>query len=218
MIRCLICASRKYVILEDHVTAWFDCCLYARSLLPANPHLYGPKYKQEYLKRASSKEGKELLARRVALVEKEIVPLTSILIDVGSGISIFEKSFTLQKVLSYEPYLDREHSLASVYKSSRDESKGLLFFDSFEHIERPCDFLLIFRPVAVLITIPILPPSVVSDPSLILRFKHYKPEEHIHYFTSVALRKLFSALSYSYAELGPEEGRLAVEHFKFIRG
>lgn len=75
-------------------------------------------------------------------------------------------------------------------------------FDSLEHFDNPSSVFMV-RPSLFLVTIPNLPTGV-SDEGL-KAWRHYKPDEHLHYFTRYSIRRLFHRHGYALGESAPVE-------------
>ncbi len=69
------------------------------------------------------------------------------------------------------------------------------FFDSLEHIPDPL-VIAGLRSTFVFVSIPHLPPTFLSDPTT---WRHFKPGEHLHYFTDQSLNKLMNKLGYEHS-------------------
>lgn len=69
----------------------------------------------------------------------------------------------------------------------------LTLFDVIEHMESPREFLSGSRAKLVII----LTPNVAAIPKgLIHTWRHYKPKEHLHYYSVESLRELLKQTGY----------------------
>lgn len=149
---------------------------------------YGREYWENYVQRAGTEIGRALNDARVHLVHQYAGYGPVVDIGIGSGafiegrngasnkrntfgydVNLHAIRWLLTRKLWHDPYfLDPENATC---------------WDSLEHMKRPESFL---RRVQrnLFISIPIF-----DDEAHVLRSKHFRPEEHFHYFTESGLVK-----------------------------
>ena len=91
-----------------------------------------------------------------------------------------------------DPYLDDITSFA-----------GLTFFDSFEHIKNPRSILRQIKNQHVIMSVPIF-----KDREHALASKHFRPDEHYHYFTHTGLITYMHGLGFSFCWVSDNETKL----------
>lgn len=176
--------------------------------------VYNEDYFAKYLGYAASDMGKALNKVRVDLLRTFSEPGAS-LVDVGIGCGQFVESVRGAKGYDVNPvgvqwlvdrglFLDPYRNLVDV----------LAFWDSFEHIEDPSIILRSARKT-VFMAIPIF-----RGLAHVLSSKHYRPDEHWHYFTQVGLERYMHSAGFRLLYSGrPEEalGREDIGTFVFAR-
>ena len=80
--------------------------------------------------------------------------------------------------------------------------RAVTCFDSLEHFPNPADVFTV-RPELFFVTIPHLPEG--STDETLKAWRHYKPDEHLHYFSRNSLRRLFFRFGYMLGEYAPVE-------------
>jgi len=86
-------------------------------------------------------------------------------------------------------------------------------WDTLEHIPDPYSFLRLLNSETIIISIPILDPG-----ASLLGWKHFKPGEHLYYFTEGGLLTYMEDVGYNSVYVGrPEElcGRQDIGSFVF---
>jgi hypothetical protein len=145
--------------------------------------IYGERYFENYAKRAGTPIANELNAGRVAFVNKHVGRDMHVLdIGVGSGEFILSRNekrkestwgFDVNKVA--EKWLRK----TELWSDDISLFHAFTFWDVLEHVSRPADYLdRILDGCWVFTSIPIF-----TDLTRIRESKHYKPGEHLYYFT-----------------------------------
>ena len=176
----------------------------------ANP--YDATYWTRYRKLDQSPSGDALtLARRNLVHEYFDGPL----VDVGIGGGRF-----VQECPGARGYDVNEHAIAWLKETGRwadpyrERIDAACFWDSLEHIHDPAPLLANIRCYAF-VSIPIF-----LGPEHVLRSKHYKPEEHVWYFTADGLRWFMWRLGFVQCDGNTMEqacGREDIGTFVFVR-
>jgi len=144
----------------------------------------------------------EFLARNVSFVAKN-------LLDYGCGASAFSDWWREKypKIFKYDPYFFRNHSFLDV------DIDIMTLWDSLEHISK-LDILPLINAKHVFMTLP-----VIDDVKDITMWKHYAPYEHLWYFTTDALTKLFGGWGYKLMETSTFEAKYrspGIKSFYFV--
>lgn len=90
----------------------------------------------------------------------------------------------------------------------------MTFWDSFEHIHRPD--ITVAKAQSVAMSIPIF-----RNRAHVLESKHFRPDEHVWYFTEAGIRTFMAKLGFETVHVDDQETRLGREDIKsfiFIRG
>ncbi len=157
------------------------------------------KYDQQYLEFGYSDAPLVAMAWiRLSFVFKYMQNFGKLL-DVGCGFGNFVRA---ARHASFDAYGFDVHQIDTGSSAPRVDSfygkwDAVTLFDSFEHFE---DFEKVFAIDTkwFFITVPHLDESMsVSE---IKNWKHYKPDEHLHYFTVKAMHSLFRKNGYMLME------------------
>jgi hypothetical protein len=163
--------------------------------------------------------GAELNRQRVLMVEKHTIKTKVVDIGIGSGHFILMRDQLVQPNITYgydvnpkgiQWLLDRNIWFDPWYQ----EPEIATFWDSFEHLPRPTDLLKQVTKF-VFVSIPIF-----KGKEHILGSKHFKPNEHIWYFTRNGLINYFSRNGFDLVEenlMETELGREDIGSFAFKR-
>ncbi len=108
-------------------------------------------------------------------------------IDVGYGSGAFLRLLEKKGLSVYgNDVHTRDDGIRRIDLGADLRPKLLTMFDSLEHFAR-FDDLLAVQPGHIVVSIPVRPDSFLSNPSA---WRHYKPGEHIHYFSEHSLGAL----------------------------
>lgn len=161
------------------------------------PIEYGKKYLETYKGRPTL----ELSWVRLAFLY--IYKKDGRILDIGYGDGEFIRQgsragFT---VLGYDAHMD-EIGVPVVKSLEPGVFDIVTMFDSFEHMP---DLNEPFKvaPSLFVVTVPWLPEGVMDEN--IRTWRHYKPNEHLHYFTEKSLRAVFSRHGYGMETREPIE-------------
>lgn len=182
-------------------------------LKPTKGFVYGPEYEEDFRQKGLTELGKKINEARVEFVEKFV---TGELLDFGCGAGTFIRTRGKDRTLGFDimkgpvKWLKKER----IYKDPLTYTGSLCFWDSLEHLNRP-DLAVLQSREWVFISMP-----VYEDPTQLLKSKHFKPNEHIWYWTRSGLTMWmhflgFDRLSTSWVE--SELGREGVSSFAFKR-
>lgn len=138
---------------------------------------YGRRYFEKYQAYEGTAIAEKINAGRVSLVNRYV---TGPLLDVGIGSGEFIRSRNTQ-TWGYDINPAARRWLRHNGRISHDFDwfDGLSFWDVIEHIPTPEDYFSQIREGAFLFTsIPLFP-----DLDHVIKSKHYRPNEHLYYFT-----------------------------------
>lgn len=195
--------------LMDKDFMWFP--KYQIGYSPAtNCKMYDDDYFNTYVEREKTEIGKKLNEFRINLVN-EYIKGKVLDIGIGSGFFIRERrnclgydicpraiDYLKSKNLWYDPYeIDQiDHNI-----------KGVTFFDSLEHINKPGLLLNRLNNQHVFISMPIF-----KNLDHILKSRHFKPKEHCYYFTMQSLLNYMKTYSYEIIKIQDDETRIGREN------
>lgn len=158
---------------------------------PVKDFVYDEDYYNKYEKYANTPMGKQILEARLNILKnyKNIVD-----VGIGNGDLIDHKlnakGFDVNSVAVKK--LKSNNQWINVYEEKLDNFDAVCFFDSFEHIEYPSIILNRIVKSKVVITIPIF-----YDYNYIFKSRHYRPDEHYHYFTFKGLLDYMDNLGFN---------------------
>jgi hypothetical protein len=187
---------------------------------------YNEDYQQEYENRAASEIGYKLIEARRKLVERHwsgeansTTPEFQLL-DFGAGYGAFVqhmRSLGFNNVYGYDvnPFscyrLIENGWFADPYKR---KWRHISFWDSLEHLPDP-EMILRQASHMVFMSLPIF-----EAPDKCRVSKHFKPMEHVYYYSERGLIRMMREFGFDLAEVNDEEvqiGREEVLSFAFRR-
>lgn len=184
---------------------------------------YGEDYWQQYQSYRKSAIADALMKARVDLVEKH-APGEPV-VDIGIGSGHFLEALTARRAhligasgawgFDVNPcgirWLKERGMWADPYA---EKPSHICCWDSLEHIEDPSRLVSQVRRT-IFVSIPIF-----TDMQHVLRSKHFKPDEHIWYFTSSGFLRWMDDLGFTCVEENDMEsraGRQEIGTFVFSR-
>lgn len=177
----------------------------------APPMEYGEDYFDSYMTLDASDMGTSLTAARVNLVENY---WNGEVVDIGIGAGRFVKE---KGCLGFDVndravnWLKREDRFRDPYDHPVD---CITCWDSLEHIPEP-EKLIKQVGCMVFVSMPIY-----KDAEDVLQSKHYKPGEHLWYWTHRGLMRWFRDLGFAYVthnQMETELGREGIKTYVFKR-
>ena len=166
---------------------------------------YGENYWQNYINMESSETCALLNKFRGDLATN----YADSLLDIGIGSGAFLKSLNCQKSgYDVNPYgqkwLKDNYLWHNPYEECNSKFNGFCFWDVLEHIENPSDTLkLLPKNSYIFVSLPTFP-----NLERIHLSKHYKPNEHLHYFTTAGFIKFMSLSGFSVVEIRSDETKI----------
>lgn len=164
--------------------------------------------------RDDSEMGREINAFRVALVNKYVPPERRVL-DIGPGALTFMKARGNCLAFDINPHaikiLKRQHRWFDPYNDSFfiKGIAGVTFFDSLEHITDPALILKCIGSQHVITSLPIF-----GNKKQMMQSKHFKPGEHLWYFTYRSFLRYMTGLGFEMLEERNDETRMGRESIK----
>jgi len=181
---------------------------------PVNDFVYDKAYMDKYKEYVDTTIGKGILDARLRLISEY-----DKILDIGVGCGTLIDNKKDAKGFDVNPeaikMLKKTKRWCDPYKDDMWDFDAITFFDSFEHIEKPELLLNRITHEAVVIVIPLF--KTVKG---ILKSKHYRPDEHYHYFTGGGLIRYMSKHGFHCKSINSEEtelGRDEIHSFVFTR-
>lgn len=206
---CPIC--RTPFVKKNGLYYCESCSMYAEPMI-SSPS-YSDDYVLHYKLYAKTVLSQRICEARWRFVESQISLEDKILLDFGCGADTFveyrkRQKITFPKMFSYDPYFKVDHSFID------HKIDVLTLWDSLEHMPR-LDMVLSLNADHVFLVVPI-----VDDVKDITVWKHYVPHEHLWYFSTFALNKMFNLWKYKMLVRANIEGHLRspdIVSFYFVR-
>lgn len=177
---CPICNISMTHIVDDVFFCKKDCLYLCHDHQPAD---YNADYLLHYKLYGRTQFGKQLNQKRWSFILDN--GLFGPLLDFGCGSDSFADAKPKDvAVFSYDPYYKKDFSFLNV------ELDTTTFWDSFEHLTR-LEIVPLLNSRQIILSIPILRKDVD-----IFCWKHFRPGEHIWYFSEDALINLFKKWGY----------------------
>ncbi len=186
-------------------------------LAQAAPFEYGSAYFEHYVALADSDIGQRLNLARFAMLDRHryfASPMAPEVVDVGIGAGTFVE---IAECMGYDvnprgvAWLKERNLYRDPYAEPVDVA---CFWDALEHIDNPSPLLNNVRH-RVLVSLPIF-----HNAAHALASKHFKPDEHIWYFTDRGFRWFMQAHGWTLLESNTEEtyiGREGIVSYAFGR-
>jgi len=183
----------------------------------AEPFEYGEEYFTRYCEYRGSKASLCIVGARIEMVKRFG---DGDVLDVGVGNGEFLEHLNREGIRCFG-YDINPHAVEMLKERGDFLLPGsatvrtATFWDTLEHIPDPASFLGLVDATRVLMSIPIY-----SSVDSLLSWKHFKPGEHLYYFTEEALVTYMGDLGYEAIYVGrPEEkcGRQDIMSFAFSR-
>lgn len=179
------------------------------------PSIYDERYWQNYEERAQSPIANALNAHRVEIVGRHVGKAPVVDIGIGCGTFIEARG---GDTFGYDvnplgvDWLQTRGLWCDPYAAPVE---NVTFWDALEHIHDPATLLANVHRYAF-VSVPIF-----ADARDVLGSKHYKPQEHIWYWTRDGLIRWMAAQGFRCVEHGTPEsiiGRENIHSFVFARG
>lgn len=167
------------------------CCQLISSKYFADLKIYDFNYAKTYREYEISELGQDIIRHRASFIVSKIQEGS--LLDFGCG--------TGSLIQYLRTHSDLEVSGWDVNPTFGFNDPMILFekfdivtfFDSLEHLQNPKETLEALNAKHLFIVIPSLDDIQIDD---ILQWRHYKPHEHLHYYSLDSLAALLSISNY----------------------
>lgn len=189
--------------------------MYQRDM--TRPVDYDKAYFENYVHREDSEIARRLNVARTRLSEK----YCDCVVDVGVGSGEFIKKSKI-KVYGYDinpvgvKWLRERGLFIDIYAGVPDDVQGFTLWDTLEHIPNPQEFFACVRPGDFLfVSLP-----VFEDLAKVRESKHYKPNEHLYYYTPSGLVRFLKDSGFDFVESNNDEtlaGREGIGSFAFLK-
>jgi hypothetical protein len=177
---CPVCGASA---ITDHPEALSACqtCLHIFQSDRRVTVVYDAAYAHQY----DHRPHQAMSALRWRFIQQWLMlPLGSRILDIGYGNGAFLK-FALRcgmDVVGFDVH-GEDFGVPTLEHGDPGDFDLICFFDSLEHLPG-FDFLFTLRPAAVVVSIPNTPDFLLETPRL---WRHFKPGEHLHYFSRRSL-------------------------------
>ncbi|HEJ1456422.1 TPA: class I SAM-dependent methyltransferase [Pseudomonas aeruginosa] len=192
-----------------------DCLLWSEELgmgfHPRSPMDYSGPYFEKYQALDATPMGEALTRARLEMVKRHIDPASVLDVGIGGGRFVEEAG-----CFGYDVNEQANAWLRSknVFRDASFGWPAMTFWDSLEHIPDP---EALVRSVGewVFVSMP-----VYKDQADCLKSKHFKPGEHLHYWSVRGLVGWFAKMNFGCVEINEREselGREGITSFAFRR-
>jgi len=155
-----------------HSLVWCDAL--GIGYLPSNGYEYGMKYWKHYVECSNTEFGKKLTDLRVTFTKDNGVKSSEVC-DVGVGAGQFVSAMGC-KGTDINPFAVEWLKKNNAYTTDLKNFRSLTLWDVIEHIDDPTDLLANVENV-------VMSTPIYANLASCLLSKHFKPGEHIWYFT-----------------------------------
>jgi len=169
---------------------------------------YDKKYLDTYLQYENTPIGQSITSYRVNLLLRNLSEIHLPVLDVGIGSGHFIRECLKHKInvdgADVNPVALEWLKKCGMLEKHNVRYDVLTFWDSLEHLDDPKEFIQDHHsPKHIFVSIPIFHNKYTVKDS-----RHYKPGEHIYYFTQTGLINWFYSLGYEIQMLDDSESRL----------
>lgn len=199
---CNICDTKMPHFVED----LYRCpnCDLISSRIPPDLSRYDREYATRYQAYDGTEISRQLIELRANLILSKMQE--GEFLDFGCGTGALIRHLTKKSNLSVSgwdlsPFFCYDNRL--VMRS--EKFAGVSFWDSLEHLWNPRKVIESLSPKHIFIGVPSLDDICVDQ---ILDWRHYKPGEHIHYFSEWSLICLLVSCGYSNMKYHYKESKI----------
>ena len=178
---------------------------------------YNEAYFDNYVQRENTEIAVKLNDARTDISEK----YCKCIVDVGVGSGEFIKNCHV-KTYGYDinprgvDWLKERNLYVDIYQEVPQEVDGFTLWDTLEHIPNPQEFFRVVESGEFLcVSLPIF-----QQIEQVRQSKHYKPNEHLYYYTHDGLVRFLSDSGFDLVEMNDDEtkaGREGIETFVFLK-
>lgn len=184
MISCPVCFGVCYHYPEHNLSKCWDC----RHIFQTDLNVT-VSYDADYAHAYDVLPVREMSELRWNFIQSVLhLPPQSKILDIGYGNGAFLKRAQLDDMQIFGIDVHNEDfGIPRVDFHSPQKYDLVCFFDSLEHFPNFDALVLFLSTKNVIVSLPNTPDFVLETPNL---WKHYKPGEHLHYFSHESLYEL----------------------------
>jgi SAM-dependent methyltransferase len=186
---CLNCGSEKIFTISLDLENITICksCGYGRPLLQT-PMQYDEAYEKKYLAYPEDEINK---------IRLSFIPYPGSILDYGCGSGSFVKAARKRKYTAYG--YDVNNFTADLRPPKKFKPHIITAWDSFEHLtdKQQTDFFKIAESAKfIILSVPDF--STPTKNKTLSQWRHYRPQEHLHYYTRKALTIRFESEGFNF--------------------
>jgi hypothetical protein len=198
--------------MQEPKLVWYPELGYGKAIQKGNPFQYGQSYWEEFRTKQETPVGKILTAQRKTLVLTHSKKPRSRTVDIGIGGGAFVEAMGCE---GFDVNLVAQSWLVEQNKLwTGDPLSVMTFWDSIEHIDEPNELLAKCEDLAFVST------PIYESAEACVRSKHFKPPEHLLYFTEKGLTRYMAEQGFCCVEKNRMEeyvGREEIGTYVFRR-
>lgn len=184
-VACPICDSQEVVDVDSFLGHCNNCDHYFQQDMKITC-----KYDAQYAGKYSKYDCSGMSYARAALILGILdLPKNAKILDIGYGNGSFLK---VMEKLGYEIYgIDvhgQDFGITEIDYSNKKKFDLICFFDSLEHFDN-LELPMKLKTKYIAVSMPHLPPLFPKNAVL---WRHFRPGEHLHYFTEKSLDRYFA--------------------------
>ena len=199
---CKACGNKMAHLVED-LFICSDCTLISSTVQP-DPSIYDKSYVLKYQRYEKTELNEKINAHRLSVL-KEFYNGGRVL-DYGCGVGSFVKYANLHGIQTHGYDINPYGAFYDPTVLLKD-NKIMTLWDSIEHITDPMALIQGIDPDAICICTPSTD-DWTGKKSDLMQWRHYMPEEHVHYFNERSLNALLESMGYKSEYLSYEESEM----------
>jgi len=198
--RCAACGKQSKNSTDVHLVRC-PICLHYQFRFQLSERKYDQSYLNEYKRRAETDLGRKITKLRWSLVQNHVSYPQSRILDWGCGVGNFVEACPDSYIA--EGYDINPHSGYESHDLYDEWWAGVTLWDVIEHLFRPDLFLRHLKSEYVFIATP-----NATGLNSLEGWRHYKPDEHQHYFNGLSLSLMMLRAGYKVITANYNEGEL----------
>lgn len=213
VVKCIACKEERY--LEHYLSYNLIRCRICGHAwqMDAVSRAYGRTHLKRYYP-SIAPQTQIILAYR-ALITLRYADKDTQILDWGSGNGRFVRYLRAITRSEHVYGLSPEMTDKSLQAPDSFKPEIITAFDVLEHLEDPTILFEIFNPNAVILTLPITPHDFVSEKQF-ASWTHYKPDEHLQYFSEASFEKFVENQGYDIIETSDAERAIRKDVLTFV--
>lgn len=201
--KCVACDGKLKKIKKERDLRHCPTCNHYSFVEPIGTRKYDREYYEKYNRYEQTPLGQKINEIRWELVHRYL-PKEGRVLDWGCG----NGSFVRGKPNGYAVY-GHDVNPFSPYKHAsawNEPWDAVTMFDVVEHLVHPEIIVRVMRPEYLFLVTPVI--DWCGSVGELKRWKHFRPDEHQHYFSMKSLLTFLSRMRYDLKEFNYDEGRL----------